>query len=96
LYIIVIKNEVLIKTTVETPLQQSDFTLGKPLPRTHPRSLSSNLTFLELNMITKMSHSRRQRNQRWYPCVFYGAAGDGRNYLELSGCGFEDKRETRF
>ncbi len=47
-------------------------------------------------MITKMSHSRRQRNQRWYPCVFYGAAGDGRNYLELSGCGFEDKRETRF
>jgi hypothetical protein len=56
LYIIVIKNEVLIITTVETPLQQSDYTLGKALPLTHPRPLSSNLTFLALNMITKMPH----------------------------------------
>jgi hypothetical protein len=47
-------------------------------------------------MITKMPHSRRQRNQHGYPRVFYGAAGDGRIYLELSGCSFEDKRETRF
>jgi hypothetical protein len=30
-----------------------------------------------------------------YSCVFYGAAGDARNYFELSGCGIEDKRETR-
>jgi hypothetical protein len=60
------------------------------------RSLSSNTTFLELNMITKMPHSRRQRYHRGCPFVFYGAAGDGRNYLELSSCGIEDKRETRF
>jgi hypothetical protein len=47
-------------------------------------------------MIIEMPHSRRPRYQRGYPCVFYGAAGDARNYLELSGCGFLDKRETRF
>jgi len=47
-------------------------------------------------MITKMPHSRRQRYHRGCPCVFYSAAGDGRNYLELSGYGIEDKRETRF
>jgi hypothetical protein len=47
-------------------------------------------------MIIKMPHSRKQRYHCGCPCVFYGGAGDDRNYLELNGCGIEDKRETRF